>query len=164
MAMRNADAQPPPAPAASAFARQIGGSPGFIDENELPRIEVELRPKPRLTLLQDVRALLLLGMRGLFFNMISWRSKKRQITDEEKTLAAVGDQTLLDFQQRHIRLTANQTEQIIAMRLNAVRPTIPARRSRGDLAGRPEPPNPAYGAGDADPETLGRRIARHAPF
>ena len=66
MAMRNADAQPPPAPAASAFARQIGGSPGFIDENELPRIEVELRPKPRLTLLQDVRALLLLGMRGLF--------------------------------------------------------------------------------------------------
>ena len=84
MAMRNADAQPPPAPAASAFARQIGGSPGFIDENELPRIEVELRPKPRLTLLQDVRALLLLGMRGLFFNVISWRSKKRQITDEEK--------------------------------------------------------------------------------
>ena len=84
MAMRNADAQPSSSPAASAFARQIGGGPGFVDENELPRIEVELRPKPSLTLLQDVRPLLLLGMRGLFLNVISWRSKKRQITDEEK--------------------------------------------------------------------------------
>src|SRR5271166_464619 len=50
------------------------------------------------------------------------------------------------------------------MRLNAVRPAVPARCSRGDLAGRLEPPNPAYSAGDADPKTLGRRIARHAPF
>jgi hypothetical protein len=43
-----------------------------------------LRPKPLLTPLQDVRALLFLGMRGFFLNVISCRSKKRQITDEEK--------------------------------------------------------------------------------
>jgi len=83
MTVRDADPQPSPSPAASAFARQIGGSPGFVDENKLPRIDVELRPKPRLTLLQDVRTLLFLGMCGLFLKVISWRSKKRQITDEE---------------------------------------------------------------------------------
>jgi hypothetical protein len=66
MSVGNADAQPSPSPAASAFARQICGSSGFVDENELPRIKVELRSKPLLALLQDVRALLLLGMRRLF--------------------------------------------------------------------------------------------------
>jgi hypothetical protein len=35
-------------------------------------------------LLQNVRASLLLGMRGLFLKVISWRSKNRQITEEEK--------------------------------------------------------------------------------
>ena len=84
MAMRNADAQPSSLPASSALARQIGGSPGFIDEDKLSRIEIELRPKPFLALLQDVGALLLLGMRGFFLNVISCRSKKRQITEDEK--------------------------------------------------------------------------------
>jgi hypothetical protein len=84
MAVRNADAQPSPSPATAAFARQIGGGSCFINENKLSRIEIELRPKPFLALLQDVRALLLLGMRGLFLKVISWRSKNRQITEEEK--------------------------------------------------------------------------------
>jgi hypothetical protein len=84
MPVGNADPQPAPSPAASAFARQIGRSSRFVDENEFPRVQIELRPKPRLTLPQDVRALLLLGVRGLFLKVISWRSKKRQITDEEK--------------------------------------------------------------------------------
>ena len=84
MAVGNADPQPSPSPTAPAFARQIGGSPGFIDEDKLSRIEIELRPKPFLALLQDVGALLLLGMRGFFLNVISWRSKKRQIRDDEK--------------------------------------------------------------------------------
>jgi hypothetical protein len=43
-----------------------------------------LRGKPVLALPQDVRALLLLGMRGLFLNVIPWRSKKHQIAEEEK--------------------------------------------------------------------------------
>src|SRR5208282_6351506 len=63
-----------------------------------------------------------------------------------ETLAAVGDQPLLDFQQRDVRLTTNETKQIFAMRLNAVRAPIPARRSRGNLAGGLEAPNPTYGA------------------
>jgi hypothetical protein len=66
MAVGNADPQPSPSPTAPAFARQIGGSPGFIDEDKLSRIEIELRPKPFLALLQDVGALLLLGMRRFF--------------------------------------------------------------------------------------------------
>src|SRR5271157_4491481 len=102
MAMRNADAQSSAAPASSGLARQIGGSPRFVNEHELPRIEIELRPKPLLAPLQDVGALLFLCMRGFFLNVISCRSKKRQITDKEKTLAAVGDQPLLDFQQRDV--------------------------------------------------------------
>lgn len=67
MAVGNADPQPSPTAASPAFARQIGGSPGFIDEDKLSRIEIELRPEPFLALLQDVGALLLLGMRGFFF-------------------------------------------------------------------------------------------------
>jgi hypothetical protein len=46
MAVRDADAQPSPASAAPAFPRQIGGGPGLIDENELPRIEIELLGEP----------------------------------------------------------------------------------------------------------------------
>ena len=84
MAVGNADPQPSPSPASSALARQIGGNPGFVDENKFPRIEVELRPKPFLTLLQNIRALLLRGVRRFFLNVISWRSKKRQITEDEK--------------------------------------------------------------------------------
>ena len=53
-------------PAASAFARQIGGSPGLIDENESRRIEVGLPGEPVPALLQDVRVLLLLGVYSLF--------------------------------------------------------------------------------------------------
>ena len=66
MAMRNADAKPLALSAASAFARQIGGSPRFVDEYQLFRIKIELRPKPLLALFQDVRALLFFGMRCLF--------------------------------------------------------------------------------------------------
>src|SRR5579871_2221217 len=48
--------------------------------------------------------------------------------------AASGDQPSLDFQQRDIGLTANEPEQIIAMRLDPARPLIPARRRRRNLA------------------------------
>ena len=65
MAVRNANAQPSPASAAPALARQIAGGPGLIDENELPWIEIELLGEPLPALLQNARALLLLGVRGL---------------------------------------------------------------------------------------------------
>jgi hypothetical protein len=66
------------------FARHIRRSPGLVDEHEAGRIEIELPGEPVAALLQNVRALLLLGMRGLFFKVISWRSKKRQSTEDEK--------------------------------------------------------------------------------
>ena len=68
MAVGNADPQPSPASASPAFARQIGGSPGFVNENKFCRLQIELRPKPSLTLLQNIRALLLRGVRGLLWN------------------------------------------------------------------------------------------------
>src|SRR4051794_3450003 len=40
MAVGNADPQPSPSPTAPAFARQIGGSPGFINEDKLSGIEI----------------------------------------------------------------------------------------------------------------------------
>jgi hypothetical protein len=76
-----------------------------------------------------------------------------------ETLAAIGDQTLPDFQKRDVRLATNEAEQVIVMRLYALGTTIPASRRRGHLARGMEAPNPAYGAGDADAETLGRGIA-----
>src|SRR5260370_1414915 len=81
-----------------------------------------------------------------------------------ETLPATGDQAFLHFQQRHVRPAANETEQIVAMGLYPTGTTISPRRSRRDLALDFEACHPAHGAGDADPKTLGRRVARHAAF
>ena len=62
-----------------------------------------------------------------------------------ETFAAVGDQTLLDLQQRKVRLAAKETKQIIAMRL--------------DAADRRSPP---VGAGDISPLALKRCSHRTA--
>ena len=50
------------------------------------------------------------------------------------------------------------------MGLYATRTTISPRRSRRDLPFGFEACHPAHGAGDADPKTLGCRVARHAAF
>ncbi len=76
-----------------------------------------------------------------------------------ETLATIGDQAFPNFQKRDVRLAANEAEQIIVLRLDALGTLIPARRHRRRLARGMETPNPAYGGGDADFETLGRRIA-----
>jgi len=69
MAVRNGGAQPSPPPATSAFAREIGGGAGLVNENELPGIEIGLARKPCEAPLQHVRALLLGGVRALFLNV-----------------------------------------------------------------------------------------------
>ena len=51
MAVWNGGAQASPAPTASAFARKIGGSAGFVYEDEPRRIELELAGEPVPTLL-----------------------------------------------------------------------------------------------------------------
>ena len=81
-----------------------------------------------------------------------------------ETLAAIGDQAFLYFQQRHVRPAANETEQIVAMGLYPTGTTISPGRSRRDLTLGFEARHPAHGAGDADPKTLGCRVARHATF
>jgi hypothetical protein len=78
-----------------------------------------------------------------------------------KALAAVGDQPLLDFQQRDIRLATNEPEQIVAMRFDPLGTAIPARGSRGHLARAQEAMCPTNRAGDADLEALSRRVSRH---
>jgi hypothetical protein len=59
MAMWHGGAQSTPAPAASAFARQIGRGAGFVDEEELRRVEIRLSLEPIEAAFQLVGALLL---------------------------------------------------------------------------------------------------------
>ena len=65
MAMRDGGPQSPSAPAAPMLSREIGGSAGLVDEDEFGGIKIELAGEPVPALLQNVRALLLLGVRGL---------------------------------------------------------------------------------------------------
>ncbi len=67
-AVRNGGAQPSAAPTASAFARHIRRGPGLLDEHQAGRIEIELPGEPVAALSHNVRALLLLGVRGLLWN------------------------------------------------------------------------------------------------
>jgi hypothetical protein len=48
-------------------ARHVGGSPRFVNEDELLGIEVQLVVEPTLALLQDVGAALLYRMASLFY-------------------------------------------------------------------------------------------------
>ena len=68
MAMRDGGPQSPSAPAAPMLSREIGGSAGLVDEDEFGGIKIELAGEPVPALLQNVRALLLLGVRGLLWN------------------------------------------------------------------------------------------------
>src|SRR5208282_1917183 len=95
---------------------------------------VELPREPSLALRQNVRASLFLGMRGLFFKSDLVAIEEAPDHGGGETLAAIGDQSLLDFQERHVRLTANETKQIIAMGLDAMGTAIPANCARGNPA------------------------------
>jgi hypothetical protein len=76
---------------------------------------------------------MLLGMLRLFLNVILWRSKKRQITEEDKRSPQVAIRRSWIFDSvmsgwRRIR------PKIIAMRLDAAGAAIPADRSRRNLS------------------------------
>ena len=81
MPMRNTAAQTLAAPAPAEAARHAGRRRRLIDEHQFQRIEIELTVEPSPSPLKDVRAALLTRVRGLFLNVMSWRSKKRQIID-----------------------------------------------------------------------------------
>lgn len=64
----------------SAIAtRHVRRCPGLIDEDELLGIEIELTVEPFLAPLQDVGAVLLGRVRGLFLRVIPRRAKNRHI-------------------------------------------------------------------------------------
>jgi hypothetical protein len=83
MTVRNAAAQALSAPATAVASGHVGRRAGFVDENELQRIEVELAFEPHPASLTDVGTILFARVRRLFLYVMSWRSKKRQIIDGE---------------------------------------------------------------------------------
>jgi hypothetical protein len=81
MAERDAGAQPLSLGRSAIAARHVGGSPGLVDEDELFGIEIELAVEPGFAPFQDVGAILLGRVRGLFLNVIPRLTKNRQIDD-----------------------------------------------------------------------------------
>ncbi len=79
---------------------------------------------------------------------------------DRKALAAIGDQPLLDLEQRHVRAAPDQAQQIVAMRLDPAGASVAARRRRRNLARGLEPLHPAHCARYAHFEMRGRLIAR----
>jgi len=71
VAMRHAEPQAFPAPATALAARHVGGSPGLVDEDEPLRVQVQLAVEPGLALFQDIGAVLLGRVRGLFFQVMA---------------------------------------------------------------------------------------------
>jgi hypothetical protein len=95
--VRDGRPQAAPAPATSAFAREIGGGSGVVNENEFRRIEIELPREPFPASTLHVRALLFLGMRCFFKGDLVTVEETPQHRDR-KALAAIGDQPLLDLE------------------------------------------------------------------
>ena len=74
--------------------------------------------------------------------------------------AAIGDEPLLDLQQRDVRRAADQAQEVSAMRLDPPGATVSARGLGRNLARRQVELDPAHRAGDADFEASGRFGAR----
>ena len=69
MAVRKAHSQALSFPRASVRARHVRRSPGFVDEDELGRIKVQLIIEPALALLQEIGAVLLYRVASLFLRV-----------------------------------------------------------------------------------------------
>jgi hypothetical protein len=65
-------------------ARHVGRGPGLVDEDEPLRIEIKLVLEPSFASDQDVGAVLLGRVRGLFLRVMAWRAKKRWIVPKPK--------------------------------------------------------------------------------
>ena len=79
VAVGNANPQPLAAAAAAVGPSHVGRSPGLIDEDQAFGIEIELAFEPGFAPLQDVGAVLLRGVSGLFLRVMAWRVKNRRI-------------------------------------------------------------------------------------
>ncbi len=79
---------------------------------------------------------------------------------DRKALAAIGDQPLLDLEQRDIRRAPDQAQEIVPVRLDPAGAAVAARWRRRNLARGCEPHHPAHRARYAHFEMCGRLIAR----
>src|SRR5579863_2330053 len=77
VSVRGAHAQPLASEAASVAARHVGAGPAFVHEYQSVGIEVDLLLQPGRSPAQDVRAILLGGMRRLFLRVSPRRPRKR---------------------------------------------------------------------------------------
>lgn len=77
MPMRIAHSQALASRAAAMAAGHVGRGPGFVDEHEALGFKIDLFLEPVLALLQDVGAILLNRVAGLFLRVMPWRTKKR---------------------------------------------------------------------------------------
>lgn len=77
MPMRIAHPQPLAFRATAMAAGHVGGGPGLVDEDEAFGFRIELIVEPALALPQDVGAVLLDRVPGLFLRVIPCRTKKR---------------------------------------------------------------------------------------
>ena len=68
MAVGEAGDEPVAAAAAAAQPRYLGVQTGLVDEDQPLGVEVELALEPRPAPSQDVRPILLAGVRGLLWN------------------------------------------------------------------------------------------------
>lgn len=81
VAVRHGHAQPLSTRGTSVAARHLRVGTGFVDEDQLFRVEVELAVEPGLAGAQDVGAILFLRMAGLFLRICPWRAKNRHSVD-----------------------------------------------------------------------------------
>lgn len=77
MAVRVAHPQPLASSVAAVAAGHVGRRPCLVDEHQPRGVEIELAVEPCLALAQDVGAVLLDRVAGLFLRVIPWRAKKR---------------------------------------------------------------------------------------
>ena len=81
---------------------------------------------------------------------------------DRKALAAIGDQPLLDLEQRHVRAAPDQARQIVAMRLDPAGAAVAATRRRRNFARGLEPLHPAHCARYAImAEIVAKRLVEH---
>ena len=78
MTVRNAGPESLASWSAATTPGHVGRCPGLVDEHQTIRIEIELGIEPVPAPLQDVQAVLLGRVRGLFLNVRPQRSRKIQ--------------------------------------------------------------------------------------
>jgi len=81
---------------------------------------------------------------------------------DRETLAVMGDEAVLDLQQRDVRRVADQAEEIRAVHFDPPGAAVSTHGLGRNLACSQELLDPAHSAGDADLEASGRFIARQA--